>query len=80
MKNDSFFLHLAVAAAISFGVSIYAFAVLGVFAPVPFVAVSTGVALAAALGGFLLGGRRLALTAAIALILRIAILAAAVGV
>jgi hypothetical protein len=79
MKNDNFLIHLAVAAAISFGVSIYAWAGLGVFAPVPFLAVSSGVSIAAALGGFL-AGRRLALTAAIALILRIAILAAAVGV
>lgn len=77
--NGRFLIHLAVAAAISFGVSVYAWAVLGVFAPVPFLIVSSGVAVAAALAGWF-GGRRLALTAAIALILRIAILAAAVGV
>lgn len=79
MKNGNFLVHLAVAAAISFGVSIYAWAVLGVFAPVPFLAVSSGVTVAAALAGWA-GGRRLALTAAIAFVLRIAILAAAVGV
>ena len=76
MKNGNFRFHLAVAAAISFGVSLFAWGALGVFEMVPFWAVSTGVAIVAATAGWL-SGRRVAVTAAVAFLLRAAILAAA---
>ncbi len=79
MKNGDFLIHLALAAAISFGVSLFAWVALGVFEIIPFWAVSTGVAIIAAATGWL-SGRRVAVTLAVALILRVAILAAAIGV
>lgn len=76
MKVHSLLLHFALAAAISFGLSIYAWIGLGIFRPAPFWAVSVGVALAATLVGWMTG-RRLFVTAAAALIARAAILAMA---
>ena len=78
MRNDSLFLHLALAAAISFGISVYAWLGLGVFLPVPFWAVSSGVALAATVIGWM-AGRRLLVTAAAAFLARTAFLAMALS-
>lgn len=76
MKNDNIFIHAAIAAAISFGISIYAWLGLGVFLAGPFWAVSTGVAAIAVLAGWL-SGRRLLVTAFAAFLLRAGVLALA---
>lgn len=78
MTTSQLSTHLALAGAISFGISIFAWAALGVFELAPFVIVSTGVAIASAAAGWLLG-RRLEITAAAAFIGRTAILAAAIS-
>jgi len=78
MKSGKFHIHLAVAAAISFGISFFAWSALGVFETIPFWTVSISITLVASFAGWI-SGRRLAVTATVAFLARAAFLAAAVS-
>lgn len=70
--------HLIVALVLSFGLSVFFWAVFGVFAAAPFVFVSLACAVVGALIGYF-GGNRLALTFGATLIVRVAAYLAAGG-
>lgn len=73
MNANSFIVHLLIAAILSFAISIGAWAFLHVFVLVPFLVVSTGVAVLAAAAGYIFG-KRLWATAILAIIMRLAVL------
>jgi hypothetical protein len=78
MKNNSFLVHLMLAAFISFGMSIAVWMLFGIFNPVFFWIASTIAAFAGALVGWA-GGRYLATTFAVTMLARAGILFFALG-
>ena len=78
MKNDSFLVHLLLAAILSLGISSAVWLLLDVFHPLGFMLASIGAAFLGALAGWA-GGKYLVTTLSATLLLRGAILFFAVG-
>ena len=74
-----FFTHLLIAALISFGLSIYAWLGLGVFALIPFLIVSSLCALAGAIIGRWMAGSNIMLTIGATTLIRVAVFVGMAG-